>query len=274
MLDLPVGTAKTRIRDGLIRLRDTMGVGGMSDIHALSGAYAVDALDDIERAQFERHLAECPACTAEVSSLREAAALLAETTAAAPSAGAARAGARRHRHGPSAAPRRGRGARRRRHRARRRAGVASATFLAAAAAVVAIGTGGVVWQQVNDDGPRSRTEQVLPADDAQRFTVELRRRRDRDLVRSKKLNKAVLVTKDMPAAPDGHAYALWLQHDDVMVPGRGHARRARTTRCCSAATPPPPTAPGSPSRPRARSRPSPATTSSPSSPSTPKDSTA
>ena len=50
----------------------------MSDIHALSGAYAVDALDDLERAGFERHLAGCAACRAEVASLREATAAMAD----------------------------------------------------------------------------------------------------------------------------------------------------------------------------------------------------
>ena len=58
----------------------------MSDIHALSGAYAVDALDDIERAQFEQHLAACADCRAEVASLRETAALLAETARTTPPA--------------------------------------------------------------------------------------------------------------------------------------------------------------------------------------------
>ena len=56
----------------------------MSDIHALSGAYAVDAVDDIERASFERHLAGCPTCRAEVASLREASALLADAATTTP----------------------------------------------------------------------------------------------------------------------------------------------------------------------------------------------
>ena len=51
----------------------------MSDIHALSGAYAVDALDDDERELFEQHLAVCPECRAEVRSFGETAALIAGT---------------------------------------------------------------------------------------------------------------------------------------------------------------------------------------------------
>ncbi|MBB2987340.1 anti-sigma factor [Terracoccus luteus] len=39
------------------------------EMHALSGAYAVDALDELERARFERHLATCADCRAEVDSL-------------------------------------------------------------------------------------------------------------------------------------------------------------------------------------------------------------
>ena len=53
----------------------------MSDIHTLSGAYALDALLDLERAEFERHLSACDACRAEVASLREAASHLAEASA-------------------------------------------------------------------------------------------------------------------------------------------------------------------------------------------------
>ena len=56
----------------------------MSDIHALSGAYAVDALDELERVGFERHLAGCATCQAEVASLREATAAMADDAALAP----------------------------------------------------------------------------------------------------------------------------------------------------------------------------------------------
>ncbi|MER7072956.1 anti-sigma factor [Terrabacter sp. NPDC000476] len=54
------------------------------DIHALSGAYAVDALDDVERARFERHLTGCSACRAEVESLVAAAVELSVLTEVAP----------------------------------------------------------------------------------------------------------------------------------------------------------------------------------------------
>jgi anti-sigma-K factor RskA len=50
------------------------------DIHALVGAYALDAVDDIERTAFERHLRDCGACRAEVAELQEAAARLADGT--------------------------------------------------------------------------------------------------------------------------------------------------------------------------------------------------
>jgi len=48
------------------------------DIHSLLGAYALDAVDDLERASFERHLRECEQCRTEVDELREVSARLAD----------------------------------------------------------------------------------------------------------------------------------------------------------------------------------------------------
>lgn len=60
------------------------GSGDGDDAHALTGPYAVDALDAEERALVERHLDACPACRDEVRELRETAARLAATTAVPP----------------------------------------------------------------------------------------------------------------------------------------------------------------------------------------------
>src|SRR4051794_23152546 len=54
------------------------------ELHALVGAYAVDALDDIERRRFEDHLAECESCAREARGLREAAAHLGTAVAQPP----------------------------------------------------------------------------------------------------------------------------------------------------------------------------------------------
>ncbi len=55
------------------------------DLHHLSGAYAVDALDDDERTSFEQHLAVCADCRAEVAELSAAAHSLGSLTEATPS---------------------------------------------------------------------------------------------------------------------------------------------------------------------------------------------
>lgn len=55
------------------------------DIHLLTGAYALDAVDDVERGAFERHLAQCDACRSEVLELRQTVAQLACADATAPS---------------------------------------------------------------------------------------------------------------------------------------------------------------------------------------------
>ncbi|MFE9748719.1 anti-sigma factor domain-containing protein [Saccharothrix saharensis] len=48
-----------------------------AEAHTLIGAYALDAVSDVERRVFEEHLAHCPTCVQETAELRETTALLA-----------------------------------------------------------------------------------------------------------------------------------------------------------------------------------------------------
>ena len=52
-----------------------------ADLHHLAAAYALDALDDVERRQFENHFPTCDICAAEVHEFRGVAAELGASTA-------------------------------------------------------------------------------------------------------------------------------------------------------------------------------------------------
>ena len=178
----------------------------MSDIHKLSGAYALDALDDLERARFEQHLATCEDCRAEVAELRETAALLAETTAAEPPASlraSVLSGISQVRPLPPETQHEEVTERR------------WFPLLVAAAMVIIAGFGAIVWQPWSaDEQDLSATEQVLRADDATRVSVDLGEAGRATVVRSVSHNSAVIVTEDMVPAPDGKVYELWLQSPD------------------------------------------------------------
>ncbi|SDN46501.1 anti-sigma factor [Allokutzneria albata] len=57
------------------------------DVHTLTGAYAMNALDEDERREFERHMAVCPDCERETRELERTAAHLGLAAATAPPPG-------------------------------------------------------------------------------------------------------------------------------------------------------------------------------------------
>ena len=179
-----------------------------SDIHALSGAYVVDALDDLERARFETHLADCADCREEVRTLSEAASLLGASASAAPPAGLrdrVLADIATVRPLPPASPAPQPVERRRRW----------PQLVAAAAAVVALGTGVAVWQPWDDEPGQqvvSVADQVLSAPDASKQTIPLGAGAEVTLIRSAAVGRAVVETRNMPSPPSGKVYQLWLQN--------------------------------------------------------------
>lgn len=186
----------------------------------LTGAYAVDALPDSEREQFERHLASCQDCATEVDELRETAARLgADATTTPPETLKQRVldEITRTRQLP---PRTQQPQLKKIAPLRRQSWF---TRLAVAAAIIGIAAagalGGITWntqqqladltEQIARDGDQSSTmTQVLQAPDA-RILRTSSDGSQATTVASRQQGKAVFLSRNMPAPPPNRVYQLW-----------------------------------------------------------------
>jgi anti-sigma factor RsiW len=187
-----------------------------TDIHALVGAYALDAVDDLERAAFERHVAECETCRVELAELRETAVRLADSTWSVPpprlrAEVMAEIGRTRQLPPPPAVP----------DRRARRAGRGRWLAAAAAAVVVAAGTGvgvyGVQQQRIGEqrelaaaaEAREARTRAILAAPDLVVRTAPMIGG-GKVTVASSDLRRAGVIMLGADAAPPGgEVFQLW-----------------------------------------------------------------
>jgi anti-sigma-K factor RskA len=175
-----------------------------TEIHTLSGAYAIDALSEEEAALFRAHLEECAVCRQEVRELREAASLMgaAEATPAPPALKArVLAAAERTPQLPPRVVSLDSERRRRRWAPR----------LVAAAAVVILGGGVAVGiGQLGDDEapPADGVTQVFEAPDRRVAEVDT----DRGTVRvatSPSRGEMAVDASDLEPLDEEHVYQVW-----------------------------------------------------------------
>jgi anti-sigma-K factor RskA len=187
------------------------------ELHLLTGGYAVDALTDAERAEFEKHLDRCPACAEEVRGLRETAAKLALATAVTPPPGMRSrvlAAAPRTRQLPpdSRGPLTRAGDRTRvRRRSVSRAGLTAAILtLAAAVAFLLVMQLSTSSQLRQAQQSNSAIAAVLAAPDARLESAPSAAGGTVTVVVSLGQREAVVTTADLPALPGTRVYQLWV----------------------------------------------------------------
>jgi anti-sigma-K factor RskA len=182
------------------------------DVHTLAGAFALDAVDDIERAEFARHLAQCPACAVEVAELRATAARMAGAVATPPPPRLRAEVLRRISQTPQAGPLGG-------DRARGGGQVRWRRLAAVAAAVAVVAAGaGVTTYAVQEQRVRharaeaadaGRIAAVLGAADARVLHGTAAGGR-LTLVESGSLNEGVAILSGLPDLAADQSYQLWL----------------------------------------------------------------
>ena len=211
------------------------------DIHTLSGAYALDALDPAEAAAFEGHLESCESCRDEVRSFRDVVGVLADDAAvpaperlrtsvlsaitevrplppvvSAPMTDRDAAATVTRAPADQLAVRRAAGARR------------SPTWLLVAAAVLAVVAAGGLWRSVSLQQQLSsvtataaEVTAVITSPDATTVSGEVAGSGRAAVVLSASSGKAVLVTDGVPAAPAGKTYQAWFITSDGKATSAG-----------------------------------------------------
>ena len=174
------------------------------DLHDLTPAYALDALDAAEREEYEAHLASCDLCREELDGFWHVAGALAHA-AGGPSPPASL----RARILEQAREERGAPARDNVIRLRRRFAVPALSSVAAVAAVAAVGLG--LWasslsRELGDVRREAAAVAILA--DPQRRELELRGAEGRLVV--SKTGSAALVLSGLEQAPEGKDYEIWV----------------------------------------------------------------
>ncbi|WP_374982553.1 anti-sigma factor domain-containing protein [Streptomyces fradiae] len=194
-------------------------------LHAPTGAYALHALPADERAEFERHLRDCPACAQEVRELTATAARLGAAVAAAPPREMRERVLERIatvRQVPPRVPADGAGGR------VPRRWTAARLALAASVAACAV-LGGVAvrqYQEARQAEAAARSAQrqadavarVLAAPDARTATGTLGGGGRAAVVVSRGEDRAVFLAAGLPELPAGRTYQLWFARGEEMRP--------------------------------------------------------
>ncbi|MGW2347120.1 anti-sigma factor [Streptomyces sp. NPDC001661] len=194
----------------------------MADPHTLTGAYALHALEENERAAFEKHLATCPSCAQEVREFSATAGrlALAATMPVPPhlKAQVLRQIGETRQDQPTPAStvhtaHRGRGTR-----------WALAACLAGAAAL----GGTTLWQHQQATTARQETQDarqqasqiaaVLSAPDAKATSAAVGGGAHGSVIVSHNSDKAVFVASGLAKPPQGKVYQLWFADGDHMRP--------------------------------------------------------
>lgn len=197
-----------------------------TELHTLSGAFALHALSPEEAEQFRRHLEECAVCRQEVRELQAAAAAMGQAEAVAPPAHLRQRVLAAADRTPQQPPRTGGGTvvEVPPHRWGRR-------MMMAAAAIVLVAAGAVGIAQIGGESEQVQLAEgvvkVFEADDAQTATMETENGGRISVAASPGLNQMAVDTDELPALDEEHVYQLWsvqgqqMQSVAVLEPEKG-----------------------------------------------------